>query len=94
MQKYTCPMHPEVITDHPGNCPKCGMKLVPMKEKKRRTSNVQRSTSKVGAIDPNRPRHEHDHPPSSCGDHGAAGEHEHEKMQMSKCTPPSISLIR
>src|SRR2546430_7012275 len=23
-QKYTCPMHPEVITDHPGNCPKCG----------------------------------------------------------------------
>ena len=47
MQKYTCPMHPEVITDHPGNCPKCGMKLVPVKEKKRRTSNVQRSTSKV-----------------------------------------------
>ena len=32
-QKYTCPMHPEVITDHPGNCPKCGMKLVPLKEK-------------------------------------------------------------
>ncbi|PYJ58007.1 MAG: hypothetical protein DME82_00865, partial [Verrucomicrobia bacterium] len=33
-QKYTCPMHPEVITDHPGNCPKCGMKLVPLSEKK------------------------------------------------------------
>jgi heavy metal-binding protein len=41
IQKYTCPMHPEVITDHPGNCPKCGMKLVPLTEKKRRTSNVQ-----------------------------------------------------
>ena len=80
MQKYTCPMHPEVITDHPGNCPKCGMKLVPVKEKKRRTSNVQRSTSKVGAIDPNRPRHEHDHPPSvAAATYGAAGEHEHEK---------------
>ena len=27
--KYTCPMHPEVVTTEPGRCPKCGMKLVP-----------------------------------------------------------------
>ena len=27
---YTCPMHPEVQQDHPGNCPKCGMSLEPM----------------------------------------------------------------
>ncbi|PIQ52046.1 MAG: copper-translocating P-type ATPase [Comamonadaceae bacterium CG12_big_fil_rev_8_21_14_0_65_59_15] len=27
---YTCPMHPEVVQDHPGNCPKCGMTLEPM----------------------------------------------------------------
>ena len=26
---YTCPMHPEVQQDHPGNCPKCGMALEP-----------------------------------------------------------------
>ena len=26
--KYTCSMHPEVVQDAPGNCPKCGMKLV------------------------------------------------------------------
>ena len=26
--QYTCPMHPEVITDKPGSCPKCGMDLV------------------------------------------------------------------
>jgi len=25
---YTCTMHPEVVKDAPGNCPKCGMKLV------------------------------------------------------------------
>ncbi|PKM04216.1 MAG: copper-transporting ATPase, partial [Gammaproteobacteria bacterium HGW-Gammaproteobacteria-7] len=25
--KYTCPMHPEVVQDTPGNCPKCGMAL-------------------------------------------------------------------
>ena len=28
---YTCPMHPEVRSDASGTCPKCGMKLVPMK---------------------------------------------------------------
>lgn len=28
-QTYTCPMHPEVVSDQPGRCPKCGMKLVP-----------------------------------------------------------------
>ena len=27
---YTCPMHPEVRQDHPGNCPKCGMTLGPL----------------------------------------------------------------
>src|SRR5882757_1415995 len=46
-QKYTCRMHPEVITDHPGNCPKCGMKLVPIKEQKRSTSNVEHRTSNM-----------------------------------------------
>ncbi len=30
--KYTCPMHPEVVQDAPGNCPKCGTKLVEKKE--------------------------------------------------------------
>lgn len=29
---YVCPMHPEVIQDTPGRCPKCGMKLVPEAE--------------------------------------------------------------
>jgi len=28
--EYTCPMHPEVRQDHPGNCPKCGMALEPV----------------------------------------------------------------
>ncbi|WP_206078366.1 heavy metal translocating P-type ATPase [Poseidonocella sp. HB161398] len=26
---YTCPMHPEIRQDHPGDCPKCGMALEP-----------------------------------------------------------------
>jgi Cu(I)/Ag(I) efflux system membrane fusion protein len=28
--RYFCPMHPEVISDEPGKCPKCGMDLVPV----------------------------------------------------------------
>lgn len=27
--KYTCPMHPFIVTDRPGACPICGMTLVP-----------------------------------------------------------------
>ena len=27
MKTYTCPMHPEVKSDKPGKCPKCGMEL-------------------------------------------------------------------
>jgi hypothetical protein len=69
-QKYTCPMHPEVVTEHPGNCPKCGMKLVPVT--KRSTHNVEHPTPKVGAIDLNR---SHNQPPA----HQKHGGHE---MQM------------
>ena len=25
---YTCPMHPEVVSEEPGHCPSCGMKLI------------------------------------------------------------------
>ncbi len=31
-QLWTCGMHPQVIQDHPGTCPICGMNLVPLKE--------------------------------------------------------------
>jgi hypothetical protein len=30
-KKYTCTMHPEVVKNKPGKCPKCGMTLVEKK---------------------------------------------------------------
>ena len=42
---YTCGMHPDVIQDHPGNCPICGMKLTPIK----RSIGVEAASSKAGA---------------------------------------------
>jgi hypothetical protein len=31
---YICPMHPEIVSDKPGKCPKCGMALVLKSEAK------------------------------------------------------------
>ena len=36
-QVYTCPMHPEVKSDKPGSCPKCGMDLVPVDNKEEKS---------------------------------------------------------
>lgn len=38
---YTCPMHPEIHESKPGNCPKCGMKLVPEKADKQTKKTAQ-----------------------------------------------------
>lgn len=42
---YTCPMHPEVTSDKPGNCPKCGMTLVLKEDIKKDTTNRAESDS-------------------------------------------------
>ena len=47
---YTCGMHPQIIQDHPGNCPICGMKLTPIR--KQGTNASPAEAASIIAIDP------------------------------------------
>ena len=42
---YTCSMHPQVVQDHPGDCPICGMKLVPMRKDSTAAAKDQKSAT-------------------------------------------------
>jgi Cu2+-exporting ATPase len=52
-QQYTCPMHPQVIKNEAGNCPLCGMALVPVEN--HASSNIQAVKSNHGG------QHDHSH---------------------------------
>lgn len=47
MEKYICPMHPEITSEKPTRCTKCGMKLVPAAKVSHHISN-HHSADKVG----------------------------------------------
>lgn len=38
---YICPMHPEIVSDKPGTCPKCGMALREIKDQKEKIKNQE-----------------------------------------------------
>jgi hypothetical protein len=45
-ETYSCPMHPEVVSDKPGKCSKCGMNL----EKKESAGSKGKSEMKMDAM--------------------------------------------
>jgi Cu(I)/Ag(I) efflux system membrane fusion protein len=46
--EFTCPMHPEVVSDKPGKCDKCGMALV---ERKGNDANMPLTVHRSAVID-------------------------------------------
>lgn len=51
---YTCPMHPQIKKDQPGNCPICGMDLVPVKKQPETSHSAETQDSGGITIDPRR----------------------------------------
>jgi membrane fusion protein, copper/silver efflux system len=45
--KYTCPMHPQVIQDQPGQCPMCGMDLVEVTKNSEAGNDLMLSDSQI-----------------------------------------------
>jgi FtsP/CotA-like multicopper oxidase with cupredoxin domain len=72
---YTCPMHPEIVSEQPGHCPECGMKLLP--------SELVAEAGEGHSHE----AHEHDHAHGG-HDHAAAGgiEWEDDMVEVNRIT--------
>ncbi|MCA0398839.1 MAG: copper-translocating P-type ATPase [Bacteroidetes bacterium] len=66
-KKYTCPMHPEIVKLGPGQCPICGMNLVPL-----------HAQAKVEVVDIRQAHHQHGEHNPTMGHEG----HDHHAMMI------------
>jgi len=56
--KYQCPMHPNIVKDQEGNCPICGMSLVPLEKDQATPKKEKKLLYWVAPMDPNYRRDE------------------------------------
>ncbi len=71
---YVCPMHPEIKSNSPGKCSKCGMDLVPLDQK---TESADGSGCKHCNHDGNNTHHIHDDSTSIHSHHAESTHHSH-----------------
>jgi FtsP/CotA-like multicopper oxidase with cupredoxin domain len=81
---YTCPMHPAVVSDEPGHCPDCGMKLLPSELVAAAGGGHGQGGHAHGDPD----HHDHAH---GAHDHAAAGgiEWEDDMVEVNRLTTPA-----
>jgi FtsP/CotA-like multicopper oxidase with cupredoxin domain len=82
---YQCPMHPEVVSEEPGHCPDCGMKLLPSQLVAEAGGGHEHAGHEHAGHGHDHGEHEHAH------DHGGVDgiEWEDDMVEVNRLTTPA-----
>src|SRR5262245_33649408 len=92
-QKWTCAMHPQVVSDKPGKCPICGMDLIPKTSASPAASSESRKV--LYWYDPMKPEVHFDKPGKSpFMDMQLEPKYAEEPLVGGQGVPPGLSVVR
>ncbi len=90
---YTCPMHPEIHATKPGNCPKCGMKLVKEKPKPVRQPAVKKTEAMQMPMKDSSKKMEHMEQMQMPARPPAGNDSSHHHNMGNTAKPPSVKTM-